>query len=101
MHVVTKKERGLVVVPNSSVERQWQRLTVRGEDGKNYALHVQTCQLLHPTSLTEFVLKDLQGLPDAKVTTQKSSKRAGATPLFGGRSAQKFCGVTPPGTQEE
>jgi hypothetical protein len=31
----------------------------------------------------------------AKVTAQKRSNRAGATPLFCGRSAQKFRGVTP------
>ena len=31
----------------------------------------------------------------AKVAAQKRSNRAGATPLFCGRSAQKFCGVTP------
>jgi hypothetical protein len=31
----------------------------------------------------------------SKVTAQKRSNRAGATPLFGGQSAQKFYGVTP------
>jgi hypothetical protein len=31
----------------------------------------------------------------AKITAQKRSDRAGATPLFCGRSAQKFRGVTP------
>jgi hypothetical protein len=31
----------------------------------------------------------------AKVTVKKRPKRAGATPLFGGGSAQKFPGVTP------
>ena len=30
-----------------------------------------------------------------KVTAGKTLKRAGATPLFGGESAQKFRGVTP------
>ncbi len=35
-----------------------------------------------------------------KVTAGKILKRAGATPLFGGQSAQKFVGSLPPVTQE-
>ena len=38
-----------MAVPKSPAERQWKRLSVRGEEGKNYALHFQACQLLHPT----------------------------------------------------
>ncbi len=32
---------------------------------------------------------------EARVTVEKSPNRAGATPLFSGQAAQKFCGVAP------
>jgi hypothetical protein len=35
-----------------------------------------------------------------KVTVEKTPNRAGATPLFGGQSAQKFVGSLPPFTQD-
>jgi hypothetical protein len=40
---------------------------------------------------TEFILKRLPTTTSAKVTAQKRTNRAGATPLFGGQSAQNFC----------
>ncbi len=44
---------------------------------------------------TEFILKRFPTTTSAKVTAQKRSNRAGATPLFCGRAAQKFRGVAP------
>ncbi len=41
--------------------------------------------------LTEFILKRFPTTTSAKVTVQKRANRAGATPLFGDQSAQKFC----------
>src|SRR5260370_11749093 len=40
---------------------------------------------------TEFSLKRFSTTTSAKVTAQKRANRAGANPLFGGQSAQKFC----------
>ncbi len=40
---------------------------------------------------TEFILKRFPTTSSAKVAAQKRANRAGATPLFGGQSAQKFC----------
>ena len=37
---------------------------------------------------------DREGM-QTRLTADKTLKRAGATPLFGGESAQKFRGVTP------
>ena len=37
----------------------------------------------------------MQNAVQARVTVEKTPKRAGATPLFGGRSAQRFRGVAP------
>ena len=41
--------------------------------------------------LTEFILKRFPTTTFAKITAQKRANRAGATPLFGSQSAQKFC----------
>jgi len=41
--------------------------------------------------LTEFILKCFPTTTFAKITAQKRANRAGATPLFGSQSAQKFC----------
>lgn len=40
---------------------------------------------------TEFILKRFPTTSSAKVAAQKRANRAGATPLFGSQSAQKFC----------
>jgi hypothetical protein len=40
---------------------------------------------------TEFILKRFPTTTSAKATAQKRANRAGATPLFGSQSAQKFC----------
>jgi len=42
---------------------------------------------------------DREAMP-TKVTAGKTLKRAGATPLFGGESAQNIVGPLPPVTQE-
>ena len=37
----------------------------------------------------------MRGITNGKVTDKKRLNRAGATPLFGGPSAQKFHGIAP------
>jgi hypothetical protein len=39
----------------------------------------------------EFILKRFPTTTSAKVTAQNRANRAGATPLFGSQSVQKFC----------
>jgi len=97
-----RKERGLVVVPNSSVERQWQRLTVRGEDGKNYALHVQTCQLLHPTlALRNLFSKICKDCPIQKSPHKKVRNGRERPHFLADDPPKSSVGSLPPGTQEE
>jgi hypothetical protein len=38
----------------------------------------------------------MSDIANGKVTLEKRLNRAGATPLFGGQSAQKFVGSLPP-----
>ena len=42
----------------------------------------------------------MSGMTNGKVTVKKRLIQAGATPLFGGESAQQFVGSLPPVTQE-
>ena len=42
----------------------------------------------------------MSDIANGKVTLKKGPNRAGATPLFGGQSAQKFVGSLPPVMQE-
>jgi hypothetical protein len=65
------------------------------EAGKKYALHFQIGNFFTPSSAYRIRSQALATTTSAKVTPQKRSNRAGATPLSCGRSAQKFCRVAP------
>jgi hypothetical protein len=66
------------------------------EDGKNYPLHFENCHFFTRRSAHGIHPQAFATSPSAKVTAQKRSNRAGATPLFCGRSAQKCPGSLPP-----
>jgi hypothetical protein len=67
------------------------------EEGKNYSLHFAFCHLLHP--VMQVAARKKSGMSDitnGKVTLEKRLNRAGATPLFGSQSAQKYGGHSRP-----
>src|SRR6266852_3312924 len=64
-----------------------------GEDCRNYPLHFQNCHFFTRHSANAISSQAFAKRSFAKVTAQKRSSRAGASPLFCGRSAQKFSGV--------
>lgn len=66
-----------------------------GEEGKQYSLHFQNCHFFTRPAEYRIRFQLSTTTTAAKVTAQESSNRAGATPLFRGRSARKFCGVAP------
>jgi hypothetical protein len=69
------------------------------EDGKNYPLHFENCHFFTRRSAHGIHPQGSATTTSAKVTAQKRSNRAGATPLFCGRSAQKCSGsLAPAGT---
>ena len=69
------------------------------EEGKNCSLHFAFCHLLHPVMQVAVRKKSrMSDITNAKVTLKKRVNRAGATPLLGGPSAQKFVGSLPPVT---
>jgi hypothetical protein len=65
------------------------------EVGKNYPLHFQNCHFFTRRAEYRIRFQLFTTTTAAKVTAQERSNRAGATPLFGGRSAQKFGRVAP------
>ncbi len=66
-----------------------------GEEGKNYPLHFQNCHFFTRRLVCGIRSQRFATTTPTKVTAQKRSDRAGATPLFCGQSAQKFLGVAP------
>ena len=67
-----------------------------GEDGRNYPLHFQNCHFFTRGAVYRVRSQALATTTSTKVTAQKRSSRAGATPLFCERPAQKFLGSLPP-----
>jgi hypothetical protein len=65
------------------------------EECRKYALHFQIGNFFTRSSAYRIRSQALATTTSAKVAAQKRSNRAGATPLFCGRSAQKFCRVAP------
>ena len=66
------------------------------EEGKNCSLHFSFLEFLHPMKQVA-VRKGERWATSRMEKSQEKQRlnRVGATPLFGGESAQKFHGVTP------
>jgi hypothetical protein len=89
----------------SSPQRNFVRCLARGcrripgetsEEGKNYPLHFQNCHFFTRRSAYRIRSQGFATTTSAKFTAQKGQiRREGRTPLFCGRSAQKFRGVAP------
>jgi hypothetical protein len=73
----------------------WRIPDETSEEGKKYALHFQIGNFFTLSSAYRIRSQRFARTASAKVAAQERSNRAGATPLFGGQSAQKFRGVTP------
>jgi len=90
-----RKERGPVAVLKSRAERHCQRSSFQVKNVRITSCTFRPANFFTRRSAYGVCSQRFATTAPAKVTTQNRPKRAGATPLFGGRSAQKFGRVAP------